>query len=378
MILKKEISIYVHYPFCISKCPYCDFVSYPLKNQPFDIDILAKTYKRDLSFFKKFAKNKKISSIYFGGGTPSLMDIPLLLDILDYIKTNFTLKQKAEITIEINPKTFSEEKLKVYKLSGINRISLGVQSLYNNKLKFLGRIHNKTESIKAIEIIHKYFENFSADLMYSLPDEKIKDLQEEICLYEKLKIPHISAYQLTIEPNTPFFKRGIKTNEAKTSKMFDTAKQTLEKYGYINYEISNFAQQKFQSLHNLNYWNGGEYIGVGASAHSRVYNLETKSWQAITMPSNLKKWIEKKPGLSSLTNKERAYELLMLGLRKKDGINIKNFKLKTGIKLVEILDLENIKKLQNENLIEYKPNETLKILNKGWSLLNTILVKIIN
>ena len=266
--------IYVHIPFCIKKCNYCDFCSFPDKLSR--VGEYVKALKSEASSYKDDAVFA--DTVYFGGGTPSLLDLSSIDDILKTIRSNFTISPKAEITLEANPCTITKEKAKELYSLGINRISLGAQSFVDSELKTLGRLHSSSDIEKSFSILREAgFSNISLDLMYALPGQTMETLTESINKITALHPKHISCYGLKIEEGTPFDAMlskgeiGEKTDD-EYADMYDVICATLKDAGYAQYELSNFSLPCYESKHNLKYWLGSEYIGLGASASSLYKN----------------------------------------------------------------------------------------------------------
>ena len=284
----KNLGIYVHIPFCVKKCSYCDFVSFANKNDY--IEEYVNALKKEIKDNKR--NDYEIDTIYIGGGTPSFIDAKYISEIFKVIKENFNVNSNAEITIEVNPGTVNEEKLQIYKEAGINRISIGLQSTKNEILEKIGRIHNYEQFIETYNIARKVgFTNINVDLMLALPNQTITDLQESLDSVIKLEPEHISVYSLILEEGT-LMEKWVKEGNAKLPedeierKMYWMVKEKLEENGYNHYEISNFAKKGFESKHNLNCWNQSEYLGFGVSAHSYV------NGRRYCNISNIEKYIE--------------------------------------------------------------------------------------
>lgn len=369
----KEIGIYIHIPFCIKKCEYCDFVSYCNKKEyvPQYINALKKEIKNNIN------KEYKITTIYIGGGTPSSIEENYIADIIETIKLNMNdedLKnfENIEVTIEVNPGTVNEEKLQVYKKIGINRLSIGLQETHNELLKSIGRIHTYEEFIKTYNLARKIgFNNINVDLMIALPNQTIQDIKENLEKITKLNPEHISVYSLILEEGTPFYN---KYNENKIKlpdedlerNMYWYVKNTLENNGYMHYEISNFSKKGFESKHNMNCWNQEEYLGFGVAAHSynnKVRYSNTNSIEEYIKGSN--KIIHEKQTLEDMQK-----EYMLLGLRKIEGINIQKFKNKFAQNPIFIFK-EQLNKLVDEELIIVDGNE-IKLTNKGLDLANIV------
>ena len=376
-----SISIYIHYPFCKSKCPYCDFNSYC--NLNIEEEELIKAYLNEIEYYKDIIKDKVIDTIYFGGGTPSLMSEKLLSNIMNKINSLYKINKSCEISLESNPNSINYEKLKSFKDIGINRLSIGVQSLIDEDLKFLGRIHNKDEAIKAINNAQKIFnDRYSIDLIYGRPNQNLKEWKDELNEAIQLSPFHISLYQLIIEKGTPFYRNKVQTpNEDIATKLYEETHNILEKNNIFQYEISNYAKNGYECKHNLVYWNNGEWIGIGAGAHGRI-NINQKRYgiQNLKKPLNwLDKTLKNKNGISIkklLSKQEIIEEYLIMGLRIKDGIKIKNLQKNIDCNnFYDILDKNNIEFLAKLNLINAN-DKNIKLTKKGFLLLNSVIEKL--
>lgn len=377
-----SISIYIHYPFCKSKCPYCDFNSYC--NLNIEEEDLIKSYLNEIEYYKDIIKDKVIDTIYFGGGTPSLMSEKLLSNIMNKINSLYKINKSCEISLESNPNSINYEKLKSFKDIGINRLSIGVQSLIDEDLKFLGRIHNKNEAIEAINNAQKIFnDRYSIDLIYGRPKQNLKEWKEELNEAIKLSPFHISLYQLIIEKGTPFYRNKVQTpNEDIATKLYEETHNILEKNNIFQYEISNYAKNGYECKHNLVYWNNGEWIGIGAGAHGRInINQKRYSIQNLKKPLNwLDKTLKNKNGISIknlLSKQEIIEEYLIMGLRIKDGIKIKNLQKNIDCNnFYDILDKNNIEFLAKLNLIN-TTDTNIKLTKNGFLLLNSVIEKLV-
>lgn len=376
-----SISIYIHYPFCRSKCPYCDFNSYC--NLNIEEEELIKAYLNEIEYYKDIIKDKIIDTIYFGGGTPSLMSEKLLSNIMNKINSLYKINKNCEISLESNPNSINYEKLKSFKDIGINRLSIGVQSLIDEDLKFLGRIHNKNEAIEAINNAQKIFnDKYSIDLIYGRPNQNLKEWKNELNEAIQLSPFHISLYQLIIEKGTPFYRNKIQTpNEDIATKLYEETHNILEKNNIFQYEISNYAKNGYECKHNLVYWNNGEWVGIGAGAHGRInINQKRYSIQNLKKPLNwLDKTLKNKNGISIkklLSKQEIIEEYLIMGLRIKDGIKIENLQKNIDCNnFYDILDKNNIKFLAKLNLINAN-DKNIKLTKKGFLLLNSVIEKL--
>ncbi|QJC29135.1 radical SAM family heme chaperone HemW [Enterobacteriaceae endosymbiont of Plateumaris rustica] len=377
---KKYYSLYIHIPWCLKKCPYCDFYSLVTSDINFNKNIkqryinnLLLDLENDLFFLKK---NKiYIKSIFFGGGTPSLINGKLISYLLNEINKKVYIKKSAEITIETNPSSINKKNILEYKKSGINRISIGIQSFNDISLKLLGRIHSAKDAINAIHtVIDNGFTNFNIDLMYGIPKQSLKEAKND--LYQTLLFnpKHISWYQLTIEPNTIFGKykpKNLPKNDI-LWKIFKEGKKILKKYGYINYEISSFVKENiFKCKHNLNYWNFGDYIGIGCAAHGK-FTMNNKNIIRTVKNSNITKYINGNYLFSStkIKDSDKMIEFFLNRLRIFKKISKKEFTLNTGIKISSIT--EYIAK--SEKLGYIKNNKDyLIVTKKGYLFLNDLL-----
>ena len=367
--------IYIHIPFCKKACHYCNFHFSTLDNH----DELINTIIQEIEFNQKKFNKKNISTIYFGGGTPSLIKDIYLEKIIKKLYLKFKVNKKCEITLEANPDDISTKKLKNWKKIGINRISLGVQSFDDKILKKLNRTHNRKKAIKSIELIKKHFINYSVDLMFGTPNSSIKTVSEDLKTISLFNPPHISIYNMTIERNTVFYnllKRNILSlpKENIILKQYDIILKKLRGLGYENYEISNFAFKGFRSLHNSNYWANEEYIGFGPSAHT--YDKKFRYWNTrrdkeyIDLVGKRKKYYEKE----RLTIKQKINEYIITRIRTKDGLDNNYLNQKFNINFFEEKNNE-ITSLLEDKLIK-KNNLKLNLTDKGKKLSDFITEKI--
>lgn len=369
----KEIGIYVHIPFCVKKCEYCDFVSYCDKKEyiPQYINEVKKEIKSNIN------KEYKITTIYIGGGTPSSIDEKYIVDIIETIKSNMNSEnlkklRNIEITIEVNPGTVTEEKLKAYKKVGINRLSIGLQETHNELLKSIGRIHTYEEFLKTYNLSRKVgFNNINVDLMIALPNQNIQDIKENLEKITKLNPEHISVYSLILEEGTHFYNKykenKIKLPDEESERnMYWYVKNTLENSGYMHYEISNFSKKGFESKHNMNCWNQKEYLGFGVAAHS--YNNKIR----YSNTNSIEEYIKEKGKIihEEQTIEDMQKEYMLLGLRTIKGIDIQKFKNKFAQNPIFIFK-EQLSKLVDEELLIIDGNE-IKLTSKGLDLANIV------
>ena len=373
MITKNKIGIYVHIPFCKKKCDYCDFISYCGKDDL--IEKYVDSVKKEIDHVKI---KSEITTIYIGGGTPSYINSKFIVQILEKIKEK-NVAQDAEITIEVNPGTVTQEKLQDYIDCGINRISIGLQTTNDELLKQIGRIHNYEQFLETYKMAKKVgFKNINVDLMLGLPNQRIIDLKESLENVLRLAPKHISVYSLIVEDGTPIANK-IKNEKLKLPddelerNMYWYVKNTLELNGYKHYEISNFAKKGYESKHNMNCWNQMEYVGIGTAAHS---------YRDITRYSNtedIKEYIknvqkgefEKNRIIHEIQKEEDSKkEFMLLGLRKIDGLKISEFKNKFGDNPIYLYRNE-LKKLSDEKLIIIQ-DDNIRLSNKGIDLANLV------
>ena len=374
MITKNnEIGIYVHIPFCKKKCDYCDFISYCDKGMLISDYIESVIKEIEIQNIQS-----KITTVYIGGGTPSYIDSKYIIKILEKIKEK-NISEDAEITIEVNPGTVTEKKLKDYINCGINRLSIGLQSTKDEILKEIGRIHEYADFLNTYNMAKKIgFNNMNVDLMIGLPNQKIIDIKESLEKILELNPNHISVYSLILEEGTPLFKKvedGVLKipDEELERNMYWYVKNTLELNGYKHYEIYNYAKEGYESKHNLNCWNQKEYIGIGCAAHSYKNITRYSNTENIEEYINNihKKCFEKNRIIHEVQTEEDARkEFMLLGLRKIDGVKINEFKNKFGDNPI-YLYRNQLDKLSKENLI-IVDNDNIRLSNRGIDLANLV------
>jgi putative oxygen-independent coproporphyrinogen III oxidase len=321
--------VYVHWPFCAAKCPYCDFNSH-VRHQPPDQPRFSAALKRELAHFAALTPGRTVTSIFLGGGTPSLMDASTVAAVLDGISSLWQVAPDAEITLEANPGSVEADRFRGYRAAGVNRLSLGVQSLDGSALKALGRIHSVAEACAAIELAREIFPRLSFDLIYARPAQTLRAWETELTEAIGLAADHLSLYQLTIEAETPFFllheagKLVVPEPELAAS-FYALTQDITEARGLPAYEISNHAAPGAESRHNLTYWRYQDYVGAGPGAHGRLTVYGRK--RATTTERNPERWLEMVErdghGLTTeetLTLEESADEMLLMGLRLREGI----------------------------------------------------------
>ena len=363
------LALYIHYPWCVKKCPYCDFNSHEGSIHNGYIKALLKDLDDDL----KFIQNRKIHSIFIGGGTPSLMSIEDAYELFDGLNERLSISKNIEITLEANPGTFEVEKFAEFRKAGINRLSVGVQSFKDNQLKFLGRIHSGGDALRAISEAKKVgFDNLNIDLMYGLKDQTIDMCLEDVMQAIALKPSHISFYQLTLEPNTLFAKYPPKLPiDEKIWNMGEQAAILLNHNGFRQYEVSAYSERP--SEHNINYWKFGDYIGIGAGAHGKITDVESQQIFRTLKPKSPKDYLSKmQAGVDISTKKEVdnvTFEFMLNSLRLKGGFSSSLFESRTGL-LIKSLSSE-LKRAESLGLLESK-NNWIKPTSKGFNFLNEL------
>lgn len=352
-----KFGIYIHWPFCLSKCPYCDFFSQIKKDV--EQETIITQYIEDLDFYAEKTADRTVESIFFGGGTPSLIKPNLIEKLINHIHQKWKCKKDIEISLEANPNSDRKNLFKDLRQAGINRLSLGVQALNDKDLKFLGRTHNLEQAYTAIDEVLQNFDNHSFDLIYARPEQTLSAWQNEIKQAIQFGFKHLSMYQLIIEEGTVFYKKQVEAAEEDIAReMYLFTNQYLQENGYLQYEVSNYAQSGFPSRHNLLYWQGDDYLGIGKSAHGRL-KIGNKFY-ALTHRRQEEE----------ISAHERAEELIIMGLRLNEGISKEKFYNVCGIKLADFINQKNLSELKAEKLIEetkthlFATNEGRLVLNK--------------
>ncbi len=341
------LSLYIHIPWCVKKCPYCDFNSHEING---DISTLEKEYvaglTRDLEIALPQIWGRRVVSVFFGGGTPSLFSARSIDMILTTVRTLLPLEHHAEFSLEANPGTFEAQKFADFQAAGINRLSIGIQSFNPIHLQTLGRIHNDREAHHAVEIAQRNFDNVNIDLMYALPNQTLREAHNDIVTACAFGVQHISAYQLTMEPNTLFHRYPPQLPDDDLSAEIQLMiEKTLESSSYINYETSAFAHLGYKSRHNLNYWLFGDYLGIGAGAHSKisfadriVRQMRYKNPREYLVKTALDTIVSDVPiqEQHEVSRDDRQFEFLMNALRLTGGFETGMFQERTGLPITVI------------------------------------------
>ena len=376
------LGLYVHWPFCLSKCPYCDFNSHV--SNGVDYGSFKESYRRELDYFAAQVTIRPLHSIFFGGGTPSLMPADLVEDIIGYADSLFGLEQGCEITLEANPTSYETQKFQDFKAAGINRVSIGVQSLNNKDLKFLGRQHSGAEALTAIQSAQQIFDRLSFDLIYARPEQSVEQWQAELTQALDYGTSHLSLYQLTIEQGTAFhtqYNRGdFKIpDEFLAADLYEATQEITQRYNLPSYETSNHAALGEESRHNLIYWRYHDYIGIGPGAHGRYKDKDGQKWasRAHRAPD---KWLERCAAfghgmhpLEHITGEMQFTEAVMMGLRLKEGIALDTLAQRAGVEWSEIIDTKKLEMLKRENLLVLDGAAHIRASNSGALCINALL-----
>lgn len=370
----KEMELYVHIPFCAQKCKYCDFCSFQASKEQIDSYIIQ--LKKELLQWASFCKDRMISTVFIGGGTPSFIEAWYIEMICQMIRERFVLKSNAEITIEANPGTVSLSKLKSYKKAGINRISFGLQSTRKEELEYLGRIHTYDQFLQSFEMARKAgFENINVDLMSAIPKQNVHTYEETLRKIAKLRPEHISAYSLIIEEGTPFYEdkhlMEYLPSEEEEVLMYQMTGKILKEYGYQKYEISNYAREGYDCQHNLGYWSQVPYLGVGLGASSYLGGKRfdrTKHMEEYLKIQDFSKEYEQAKELSV---HEEIEEFMFLGLRKTKGISVKKFYQCFGKKIEDVYGTV-IEKAIKDGLMK-RDGQWLSLTEAGVLVSNQVL-----
>ena len=374
------LALYIHFPWCEKKCPYCDFNSHQIKERNgtssgFDETRYIKALIADLETELPRIWGRQVHSIFIGGGTPSLLSAEGMEILLSTIRARLSLEPNCEITMEANPGSVESEKLSLFAKAGINRISLGIQSFQDEQLRALGRIHNGAEAKKAIEIALKHFQSVNLDLMYGLPNQSLDAARADIETALTFKTPHLSLYNLTLEPNTYFANFPPKLpHEDEIDAIFEKNLALLTDAGYQRYEVSAYAKKNHECKHNLNYWRFGDYIGIGAGAHGKISFPDKVTRQVRERhPEKYMEAMESKGSAliesKEISTKELPFEFMLNALRLIDGVDTVTFSERTGLPLHNIS--KALEEASNKKLLDPNPSR-LKATEQGLRYLNNL------
>ena len=385
MTMNKKIEIYIHIPFCVKKCAYCDFLSCPADDETKDRYVQALC--REIEWSKDCLKEYLVDTVFIGGGTPSILEEKYIAQILDTLRSSARISDDAEITIECNPGTLTMEKLEAYKDADINRISLGLQSANDEELKTIGRIHNFEEFKKSFNLARLAgFNNINVDIMSALPGQTLESYKETLAKVITLNPDHISAYSLIVEDETPLKDRVENgevalPSEDEEREMYYYTKEFLEKTGYKRYEISNYAKDGYECRHNIGYWKRVEYLGFGIGAASLFKGERFSNTSDINRYMHVLEkedvmnadevWKALNENIETLTQKDEMEEFMFLGLRMTDGVSKSDFK-KIFNCDIEAVYGNVIEKLANQNLIK-EAGDLITLTDKGIDISNIVL-----
>ena len=386
MCEKKELELYVHIPFCVRKCAYCDFLSAPADTQErtLYIDALTEEIRARKNDFNAY----RVSTIFLGGGTPSILEGDDSARIFRALQENFDISDDAEITMEVNPGTVTEEKAASWRKSGVNRLSIGLQSADDRELKMLGRIHTYREFLDTWKIVREAgFENVNVDLISAIPGQNLRSWSETLRKAADLGTEHISAYSLIVEEGTPFYERygdGSGEDEDKGNhlpplpdedterEIYKATEKILAEYGYHRYEISNYAKTGYECRHNLGYWERKEYLGLGLGASSLL--SECRFHNTADMGKYLRLYenagTDICEDIEHLSVEDQMEEFMFLGLRKTVGISVDDFRKAFGKEIREVYG-EQMRKLEEQRLIEYSGNR-VRLTERGTDISNYV------
>jgi putative oxygen-independent coproporphyrinogen III oxidase len=375
---REAFGVYVHWPFCLSKCPYCDFNSH-VRHAAIDEARFARAFSREIETTAARVPGREVTSIFLGGGTPSLMQPQTVGAILDAIGQHWRVAPDAEVTLEANPTSVEATRFAGYRAAGVNRVSLGVQALNDVSLKELGRLHSAREALDAVAIARKSFDRYSFDLIYARPDQTPAMWADELSLAIAEAAEHLSLYQLTIEEGTPFFglhaAGKLKTpDESAARALYDVTQEVCARHDLPAYEISNHARQGAECRHNLVYWRGQEYAGIGPGAHGRLDIGSVR--HATATEKRPEAWLMRVEANGhgvvtddALNREERADEFLLMGLRLREGIDPERYAALSG----RVIDPRRIAVLRDEGAITVDADGRLRVTQAGFPVLDAVV-----
>jgi len=375
---REAFGVYVHWPFCLSKCPYCDFNSH-VRHAAIDEARFARAFSREIETTAARVPGREVTSIFLGGGTPSLMQPQTVGAILDAIGQHWRVAPDAEVTLEANPTSVEATRFAGYRAAGVNRVSLGVQALNDVSMKELGRLHSAREALDAVAIARKSFDRYSFDLIYARPDQTPAMWADELSLAIAEAAEHLSLYQLTIEEGTPFFglhaAGKLKTpDESAARALYDVTQEVCARHDLPAYEISNHARQGAECRHNLVYWRGQEYAGIGPGAHGRLDIGSVR--HATATEKRPEAWLMRVEANGhgvvtddALNREERADEFLLMGLRLREGIDPERYAALSG----RVIDPRRIAVLRDEGAITVDADGRLRVTQAGFPVLDAVV-----
>lgn len=376
----QPLALYFHWPFCLAKCPYCDF-NVHVRAQ-IDHDAFEEAYLRSVAHYAALLPDRQVTSIFFGGGTPSLMRPQTVARILNAVQSAWNMARDAEVTLEANPTSVEAEKFKAFSQSGINRVSLGIQALNDKDLKFLGRTHDRKTALNALDIARRIFARVNFDLIYARPNQTLKDWEAELVEAGDRAAGHLSCYQLTVERNTPFYFDRAQgkfqmPDDDRAADFYLLTQEILAGRGLPAYEVSNHAEAGAESLHNMAYWRYGDYAGIGPGAHGRLMMGGQK--YALRDHSAPDIWLARVAAQGSgahapeaIAPRDRFVEALMMGLRLREGIDLNGLALRSGVDLEDMIDMNHLRDLAAQAWLIVQGSH-VKAGIEGWLRLNAIV-----
>jgi oxygen-independent coproporphyrinogen-3 oxidase len=376
--MSQAFAVYLHWPFCAAKCPYCDFNSH-VRHAPPDQARFAAAFAREIAATAARVPGRTVTSIFFGGGTPSLMEPKTVGAILDAVAANWSVAPDAEVTLEANPSSVEAARFRGYRAAGVNRVSLGVQSLDDPALKFLGRLHDARQALAAVELARATFPRLSFDLIYARPGQTPAAWRDELGRALTLAADHLSLYQLTIEAGTPFFElqragKLIVPDEASAADLYAVTQEACDAAGLPAYEISNHARPGAECRHNLAYWRYAEYAGIGPGAHGRLLLADGR--HAIATERVPESWVEKVESWGDgivvddvLTGEEVGDEYLLMGLRLAEGVDLDRYRALSG----RTLDPARLADLLSHGMVERSGASRVRATRAGFFVLDAVV-----
>jgi len=379
-----SFAVYVHWPFCLSKCPYCDFNSHVAAG--IDQGRWREAYLREIDHFAALSPGRTVESVFFGGGTPSLMEARTVGAVLERIARHWPLADDLEVTLEANPGAVDAERFRDFRAAGVNRLSLGVQALDDESLRFLGRRHDRDEALAAIDLARRSFPRMSFDLIYARPGQTAEAWADELRRAIGLAADHLSLYQLTIEPGTafhPLHARGafVLPDDDDSVALYEVTQQVCEAAGLPAYEVSNHAAPGSECRHNLVYWRGGSWAGIGPGAHGRLALAEgMTALRQHKAPSTWLTAVERDghgtAEATPLTDAERVEELLMMGLRLAEGVDARRFQAQTALPLRQALAADGLAEMRDGGFVTLD-DHALRATPSGRLVLNAVLGRLL-
>ncbi|MDE7547638.1 radical SAM family heme chaperone HemW [Acetobacter fabarum] len=380
----EPLALYIHWPFCLAKCPYCDFNSHVREHIP--QARFAKALRAELAYDAARLGRRRLTSIFFGGGTPSLMAPETVAALIEDARTLFDAAPDMEITLEANPTSVEAKRLHQFRQAGVNRVSLGIQALEDRALAFLGREHSAAQARAALETARGLFPRLTFDLIYARPEQSITAWRQELATALQLADDHLSLYQLTIEPGTRFealYRQGTFTlpDSDTAAALYNTTAELTQAHGMAAYEVSNYARPGSESQHNLTYWRYGDYLGIGPGAHGRLsFGNTLKATRRHRAPEP---WIERvehtgtgQTSAEDLTPHDRAQEMLLMGLRVHEGIHLARFAARTGMALDNAVDQNILAQALHEGYL-IRNDRTLRATAEGRLRLEALLAALV-